>query len=313
VVLGAKAAFGKTAGRSTAGMHTANLYIDNIIQRIYITARFFYPIYINLLRKVNSKMNRDLLRQFFVIFTTIYALVFNGAANALPLNNRNTGQISDSFNVLFVPAGYVFSIWGLIYIGLLAFTIYHSLPGQRSNPRLRKVGWLAALSSLANGTWIYFWHFGLYELSLITMLVLLGSLVAIYLRLGIGQRVFKPAERWAVAAPFSVYLGWITVATKANITDLLYYLKWDGFGIPALTWAMVLLAAGVAVAGMLAYTRRDAAYLLVLVWAFTGISVKFITLPVLNVAGFAAAGLVLLILIGSRLTGLRQPKLAAQA
>ena len=91
-------------------------------------------------------MKRDLLRQFAVIFTTIYALVFNGAANAIPLNGHNTGQISDSFNVLFVPAGYVFSIWGVIYIGLLAFTIFHSLPAQRSNPRMRRIGWLTVLS-----------------------------------------------------------------------------------------------------------------------------------------------------------------------
>jgi translocator protein len=260
-----------------------------------------------------NNMKRDLLRQFAVIFTTIYALVFNGAANAIPLNGLNTGQISDSFNVLFVPAGYVFSIWGLIYVGLLAFTIYHSLPAQRSNPLLRRVGWLAVLASIANGTWIYFWHFGYYALSLVTMLVLLVSLVSIYLRLDIGRRSFKPVERWSVAAFFSVYLGWITVATMANITDLLYFLNWDGFGIPALTWALILLVSGVLVAGIMATTRRDAAYLLVLVWAFAGISVRFINLPVMNVAGFAAAGLVLVILIASRLGSLRRSGLAAQA
>ncbi len=72
-------------------------------------------------------MKNHILRQFFVIFTTIFTLVMNGAANAIPLNGRGTGEISDSFKVLFVPAGYVFAIWGLIYIGLIAYTIYHSL------------------------------------------------------------------------------------------------------------------------------------------------------------------------------------------
>ena len=214
--------------------------------------------------------------------------------------------------MLFVPAGYVFSIWGLIYVGLLAFTIYHSLPAQRSNPRLRRVGWLAALSSAANGSWIYFWHFGYYALSLATMLVLLATLVSIYLRLNIGRASFKPAERWAVAIPFSVYLGWITVATIANLEDVLWISGWTGFGISPLAWTLVLLGAGVLIGGMMAYTRKDAAYLLVLVWAFSGISVRWLSLPVLNVAGFAAAGAVLVILAASRLVSLRRPSMAAQ-
>ena len=254
-------------------------------------------------------MKRDIFRQFAVIFTTIYALVFNGAANAIPLNGHNTGQISDSFNVLFVPAGYVFSIWGIIYIFLLAFTIYHSLPAQRSNPRLRRIGWLAALSSIANGTWIYFWHFGYYALSLVTMLVLLGTLIAIYLRLDIGLTAVSTAQRWSVNVLFSVYLGWITVATIANVTDVLYYYHWDGFGVSPLAWTLLLLVVGVFLAGVLAFNRRDAGYLLVLVWAFSGISMRFLNMPVLNVAGFAAAALVLIILVASRLPGQRLSRL----
>jgi len=254
-------------------------------------------------------MKRDILRQFAVIFTTIYALVFNGAANAIPLNGHNTGQISDSFNVLFVPAGYVFSIWGIIYIGLLAFTIYHSLPAQRSNPRLRRIGWLAVVSSIANGAWIYFWHFGYYALSLVTMLLLLAALVAIYLRLDIGRAAVSTAERWCVNALFSVYLGWITVATIANATDMLYYYHWNGFGVSPLAWTLLLLAVGVVLALIMTTTRRDVGYLLVLVWAFSGISMRFLNMPVLNVAGFAAAALVLVLLVASRLPGLRRSPL----
>jgi hypothetical protein len=258
-------------------------------------------------------MKRDLFRQFAVIFTTIYALVFNVAANAIPLNGHNTGQISDSFNVLFVPAGYVFSIWGIIYIGLLAFTIFHSLPAQRSNPRLRRIGWLAVLSSIANGTWIFFWHLGYYALSLVAMVILLATLIAIYLRLDIGRASVSTAERWCVNALFSLYLGWITVATIANVTDVLFYYNWNGFGISPLAWTVLLLAVGVILAGLMTYTRRDAAYLLVLVWAFAGISMRFLSMPVLNVAGFAAATLVLIILIASRLPGVRSSLLQMTA
>ena len=251
-------------------------------------------------------MKRDIFRQLAVVFTTIYALVLNGAANALPLNGRNTASISDSFHVLFVPAGYVFSIWGLIYAALLAYTIYHSLPAHRANPRLRRTGWLVAASSLANGTWIYFWHFGYYALTLATMLVLLALLIAIYLRLGVGRTVFSSVERWTVAFMSSLYLGWITVATMANATALLSYAGWNGWGISDLAWTLILLAAGVVVAAIAALTRRDASYLLVLAWAFTGISVRWLDLPVLNAAGFAAAALVLALLAASRIGVLRK-------
>ena len=246
-------------------------------------------------------MIRDLLRQLAVIVSTVFALVMNGAANALPLNGRMTGEISDSFNVLFVPAGYVFSIWGLIYIGLLAFTIYQALPAQRANPRLRRVGWLAAVSSLANGIWIFFWHFGFYVLSLVTMLALLATLIAIYLRLRRGPGAPAGVEKWTVAAPFSIYLGWITVATIANATVVLSYLGWNGWGLSELAWAVVMLAVGVVLAGVMAFTRSDAAYLLVLVWAFAGISVRWLDEPILNVAGFMAAVLVVMLLLASRL------------
>lgn len=242
-------------------------------------------------------MNRDLLRQFAVIFTTLFTFISNIAANALPLNGRTTGEISDSFNVLFVPAGYVFSIWGLIYLGLLAYTVYHSLPAQRENPRLRATGWLVTLSSLANGAWIYFWHFGLYPLTLVAMLVLLAALIGIALRLDLGRARFALTERLTISLPFSIYLGWITVATIANITALLSYLGWNGGGVSPLAWTLILLGAGVAVGAWMTFTRPNPAYLLVLVWAFIGISVRWQDMAVLNLAGYIAAGLVALLVL----------------
>ena len=245
-------------------------------------------------------MKNNMLRQFFVIFTTIFTLVMNGAANAIPLNGRGTGEISDSFNVFFVPAGYVFSIWGLIYIGLVAYTIYHSLPSQKNNPLLVKTGWLVALSSIANGAWIYFWHFGFYSITLLVMLALLVCLLAIYMTLNIGKTTFTIREKWLVSVPFSLYLGWITVATIANATALFSYMGWGGWGIGQLSWTLIMLAAGVVISGLMSFTRSDIAYSLVLVWAFIGISVKWMGEPTLGWAGYAAAAAVLLLLIFSR-------------
>ena len=93
---------------------------------------------------------KDIFRQTAVVVTILVTLFVNGLANALPLNGMNTGQISDQFKVYFVPAGYVFSIWGLIYIGLIAFAIFQALGSQRENPRMRATGWWISLGGVAN-------------------------------------------------------------------------------------------------------------------------------------------------------------------
>jgi translocator protein len=253
-------------------------------------------------------MNKNSLRQWSVIITSIFTLTVNSLANILPLNGRTTGSISDSFNVLFVPAGYVFSIWGLIYIGLIGFTIYQALPSQRDNPLLQKVSWLVALSNLLNGGWIFFWHYGVYAMTLVVMLLLLATLIAIYLRLDIGRAAFSAANKWLVSIPFSIYLGWITVATIANVTAVLSWAGFTGGGIDPQAWVVILLVAGVGIAAAAAITRRDIAYLLVLVWAFAGIGVRWPALPTVMVASFTAAALVALLAVYSLVARLRPQK-----
>jgi len=219
-------------------------------------------------------MNRDTLRQVVNVIAVVVTITINILANALPINGLNTGEISDSFPVYFVPAGYVFSIWGVIYLGLIAFGIYQALPSQRENTRLQRVGYWFALSCVANSTWIFLWHYQQFPLTLVMMLVLLISLIVIYLRLEIGIKPASGAEKWAVNIPFSIYLGWITVATIANVTDVLYDLNWNGFGIAPQTWAMIMLLIGAILTSIVIMTRRDAAYTAVIVWAFIGIIVK---------------------------------------
>lgn len=242
-------------------------------------------------------MNRDTLRQSLVLIAAIGTIIFNILANALPLNGLNTGEISDRFQIFFVPAGYVFSIWGLIYLGLIAYGIYQALPAQRENPRLRNIGYLFILSCLANVAWLFLWHYEVFEFTLIAMLVLLVSLIAIYLRLDIGRTEVSTGERWTVHVPFSIYLGWITVATIANTTQLLYYLDWSGWGIAPEIWAVIILAAGVIISAIMSLTRTDIAYSLVLVWAYIGIAQKQSDTSLVATSALIATGLILLILI----------------
>jgi hypothetical protein len=228
------------------------------------------------------------------LLTFVLMVVLNGLANALPINGQTTGEISDSFAVYFVPAGYVFSIWGLIYLGLLAFAIYQLLPAQRNNARLGRIGYWFAIGSLANSAWILLWHYEFFPLTLVVMLVLLVSLIAIYLRLNIGRVQVPSVEKWLVHVPFGIYLGWITVATVANATALLEYWKWGGWGLGPATWAVIMLSIAAALGAAMSLTRGDVAYVLVLVWAFVGIAVKHWATPLV---GWTAALLALLLVL----------------
>lgn len=242
---------------------------------------------------------KDTLRQIVVGITLIATIVVNGLANALPINGQNTGEISDRFQVYFVPAGYVFSIWGLIYLGLIAYGIFQALPSQKANPRLRVTGWWIALGNLANGIWIFLWHYEQFPLTIIAMLVLLASLIITYLRLHEGRTPVTLAEKWAVHIPFSIYLGWITVATVANATSLLDYLNWDGFGLSAEIWMAIMLAAVLIITVLMNFTRRDIAYAAVILWALAGISLKHAAVPVVANLTWITFGLVAITLVAA--------------
>jgi len=231
-------------------------------------------------------MNNDSLRQLFVIVGVVLTIAVNGLANALPINGQNTGQISDSVSVFFVPAGYVFSIWGLIYLGMIVYAIYQALASQAGNPRLRRIGYLFVLSCVANIAWILLWHYNIFVPTLAAMLILLACLIAIYLILGIGRTTVPRLETWLVRLPFSLYLGWITVATVANATFVLAKYEWNGWGVEPQVWAVILLTVATLIGALVGFTRRDVAYLLVLAWAFVGIAVKH---SETNVVAFGAS------------------------
>ncbi len=247
-------------------------------------------------------MKRNAFWPVFNVVALIATLVVNFLANALPFNDLSTEVISDSFEVFFVPAGYVFSIWGLIYLGLIGYAVYQALPAQRDNPRLARVDSIFWLSCLANGSWLFFWHYEIFALTLPTMLVILGSLIAIYLQLETGKAEVPAAERWLVQAPFSLYMGWISVATIANTADLLWLYGWRGAPLSEATWAVIMLAAAVVLAGLMAFLRSDWIYAAVIVWATAGIAVQQAGTPLVAGVAWGAAAAAGLVLIASLIT-----------
>jgi hypothetical protein len=191
-----------------------------------------------------------------------------------------------------VPAGYVFSIWGVIYLALAAYAVYQALPSQRDDARLRDTGYPFALSCVANIAWIFLWHYEVFPLTLVAMFALLTCLIVIYLRLGIGHVQTSAATRWLVHVPFSIYLGWVTVATVANVTSVLDYVGWDGWGISPQAWAVIMLVIASTITFLTLRIRKDIAYALVIVWAFAGIGVKHADAPLVAAAAWVTCALV---------------------
>jgi len=234
------------------------------------------------------------------VFATIF---INFLANALPLNGKYTGELSDSYPNLFVPAGLTFAVWGLIYLLLLLFGFYQARDlfkkEKISMPFLDKISYYFILASIANILWIFAWHYEKVALSLVFMIVLLLSLLTIFLRLDIGKTILAKKERFFVQTPFSVYLGWITVATIANVTALLISINWDGFGVSEVIWTMIVIIVALIITLLMIITRKDVAYSLVVVWALLGIYIKRTDISYgiqNNIALTAAVSVILIIL-----------------
>lgn len=209
----------------------------------------------------------------------IATLLVNSLANILPINGFNTGELSDRYPNLFVPAGITFSIWAVIYLLLIVFCVYQLALafGKAAAPKtefISKISFLFLATCVINCSWILAWHYLLLPLSLLLMLSLLGGLIAIYLRLDIGKSQASNSEKYLVHLPFSIYLGWITIATIANTTALLVNYNWGGFGVSEALWTIIVIVVGLAIALAVLFTRNDIFFPAVSIWALLGIIIK---------------------------------------
>jgi benzodiazapine receptor len=216
----------------------------------------------------------SILRYANILFYALTVVVNSLAGGTTILGGQLTAAVSDANPTLITPAGYVFSIWGIIYLLLGVFVIYQALPSQKGKEYQNRIGWLFVLSSLINVLWLFLWQYNYLSVSVVLMFALLATLILIYVRLGIGKLKVTLRERIAVHLPFSVYLGWITVASIANVAVTLVSLGWDGFGINPETWAILVVAVALIITMLMLITRKDVAYALVIIWALVGIGVK---------------------------------------
>lgn len=192
-------------------------------------------------------------------------VVMNYLANALPLNGKTTGALSDAYPNLFVPAGVTFSIWGVIYILLVTFCVIQFTTSHQAV--ISRLGWLFGLSCIFNALWIVAWHYERLPMSLILMLGLLVSLIWI--------NVFiRDLPAGFIKAAFGIYLGWICIATIANVTALLVNYGWGGLGISEETWTIIMIAAGTLIVSLTLWRLDNPFIGLSVVWAFAGIMIK---------------------------------------
>lgn len=221
-------------------------------------------------------------------------LVMNGLASWLPLAGRTTGEIADRFPVMITPAGYAFSIWGLIYAGLLAFAVYQTLPRARGNAAVADVRLPFVATCLFNAGWLVAWHNLWITTSMAFMVALWIMLALIHARLrGLGAT--GPAgARWFVRVPFGLYFGWITVAALVNLRVLTYAWGWSGGGTLEVMWTLATLVLVTAVAVGIVMRAHDLAFGGVAAWALVGVAVANGGARPL-VAGVALAGAVLVL------------------
>lgn len=232
---------------------------------------------VNLINQPWQKNNTILKILVALGYTAV--IVVNYLANALPIGGVTTGEASDNLSNLFTPSGITFSIWGLIYLLLLGYTMYQFGIAQVVTPDIEKsntsIRRYFIINAFANISWIFAWHYGVIWLSVIMMILLLTTLIKIADI--VNKQHLTGKDNFFIRLPFSVYYGWITVATIANFTAFLVSIQWNGFGISETVWTCLILLVGLVIGVQRMNKDRNSAYGLVIVWAYSGILLKHLS------------------------------------
>lgn len=211
----------------------------------------------------------DRVRSYLVPAATIGVIAFNWLAATGRLGGIDTGAVSDKYATLVTPAGYAFSIWSLIYVGLIAFSIYQLLPANIV--RLRPFRSLYIFSCALNCAWLYFWHAEQIAICFAIIVTLCLTLLVINYLL---RNPESTGDRWIVQSTFGIYFGWVTAATFVNFAIMLKYLRVELSPTAETSLAVVLILALGAIAVAVRLKLANYFYPLAIAWALTAIAVK---------------------------------------
>ncbi|MEM6836503.1 MAG: tryptophan-rich sensory protein [Cyanobacteria bacterium P01_C01_bin.120] len=218
----------------------------------------------------------------------IGTLVVNTLSNFYPPGGKNVGEIANTTlaGVLITPANYAFAIWGLIYLGLIAYGIYQLGANQRRDPIIRPVNRLLIIACVIQMGWIFLFTLQYFTGSTVAMLGILLSLMGAYGVLRMDR--IDRRRRWLAVYPISIYLAWISVATIINVASALYDAGWRG-GLTGVAWTVIMIWVSVAIALFVIFTRQDIPFTLVYVWAYVAIAVRHADTPAILVTSIAAS------------------------
>ncbi|NJN03735.1 MAG: tryptophan-rich sensory protein [Leptolyngbyaceae cyanobacterium SL_1_1] len=227
-------------------------------------------------------------------------LVVNTLSNLYPPQGKNIGEISNTVlgGVLITPASYAFAIWGVIYVGLIAYGLYQLRPTQRQAPTIGQVNVRLIVACVAQIIWVYLFTLQFFGLSVLAMLAILFALIGAYLQLNTPPQASRK-RRWFAQVPLSIYLAWISVATIVNVASVLYSFNWSGWGLSGVGWTVLMLVVGGLLAAIVALQRGDIAFALVYVWAYGAIALRHLETPTLWLtAGGLAIALLIVLAVG---------------
>lgn len=244
----------------------------------------------------------NVLDRLLVLLATAATIAMAYVANTTMLAGVRTGEIAVRYDVPFTPAGWTFAIWSLIHVALVAFTVYQLGARAESSPRARATRAPFVFAAAANCSWLVFWAYEALTLTLLVMLLLLGSLAVTYRTLRAGAPA-SAAEAWCLDRPISLYLGWITVATLANLSVVVVHEGWLPAAVSPKTWSLAALALALVIAAFVYLRLADPVYLGVIAWAMTGIALKpgqlgDVALAAQGVAALSGIGVLMLLLFG---------------
>lgn len=228
-------------------------------------------------------------------------IAMNAWAGSGGLSGESIGEVANRWPTLLLPAGWTFGIWSVIYVALGAFVLYQALPRRSSRAAAARLGPLWVVTVALNVAWLTAFSFQRFGLALAIMAALLLSLILVFIRLDVGGRAVGKAERFLVQAPFSLYLGWITVAFIVNTAQYLSYLGWQGGPLDPVAWAVVMMTVAAVIGALFDILRGEWIVPLVVAWALAGIWARHPDRPVVATTAWALAGLSLLLPVVVRL------------
>jgi len=213
------------------------------------------------------------------MFAYIFMVTLNILSITVPLGGITTEGLSEKYGNPFTPAGFTFSIWSVIYTLLLIFTIIpliNYFNGREKKNKLvdKNIGFLYAISCLLNGLWILAWQYQFVGLSVLVMLALLGTLIRIHIEIRKNTTGLTWNDKYITFPAFSIYLGWISVATIANIAAWTVSIGWSGFGISQIAWTNIMIVVATLLGTTILLKFRDVFFNLVIIWALYGIMSK---------------------------------------